>query len=194
MVDVAPVPQRFEDPVPEAEDQQVADRLLAQVVVDAVDLRLPEHLADLAVEALRGLEVVAERLLDHDPPPATVVVLVIEPDAAKLGHDVRELGWLCREVEQPVAVRPVLGVEVVEVTRKPIEATLVIEVHLVVGDPLRERSPRVCVEREDAAVLLQRLADLSPEILVVVTRAGRSRRAGTRAAAGSSARAGTSPG
>ena len=51
VVDVAPIPERLEDPVAEPEDQQVADRLLAQVVVDAVDLRLAEDLADLAVEA-----------------------------------------------------------------------------------------------------------------------------------------------
>ena len=38
VVHVAPVPERLEDAVPEAEDQQVADRLLPEVVVDAVDL------------------------------------------------------------------------------------------------------------------------------------------------------------
>ena len=42
VVDVAPVPERLEDAVAEAEDHQVADGLLAQVVVDAVDLRLVE--------------------------------------------------------------------------------------------------------------------------------------------------------
>jgi hypothetical protein len=45
VVDVAPVPERLEDAVAEPEDQQVADGLLAQVVVDAVDLRLAEDLA-----------------------------------------------------------------------------------------------------------------------------------------------------
>ena len=53
MVDVAAVPDRLEDPVAEPEDQQVPDRLLAEVVVDAVDLRLAEDLADLAVQADR---------------------------------------------------------------------------------------------------------------------------------------------
>ena len=38
VVHVAAVPERLEDAVPEAEDQQVADRLLPEVVVDAVDL------------------------------------------------------------------------------------------------------------------------------------------------------------
>ena len=109
VVDVAPVPERLEDAVAEPEDQQVADGLLAQVVVDAIDLRLAEDLADLAVEPLRGLEVVAERLLDDDPPPAAVMALVVEPDAAELADDLGELGRLGGEVEEPVAagaVRP----------------------------------------------------------------------------------------
>ena len=42
MIDVVPVPERLEDPVGEAEDQEVLDRLLAEVVVDAVDLLLDE--------------------------------------------------------------------------------------------------------------------------------------------------------
>ena len=50
VVDVAPVPERLEDAVAEAEDEQVADRLLAQVVVDAVDLRLVEDAHDRVVE------------------------------------------------------------------------------------------------------------------------------------------------
>ncbi len=47
-VDVVAVPQRLEHAVGEAERQHVLDRLLAQVVVDAVDLRLvedPQHRA-----------------------------------------------------------------------------------------------------------------------------------------------------
>jgi hypothetical protein len=42
VVDVVAVPERLEDGVGEAEDQQVLHRLLAQVVVDAVDLLLVE--------------------------------------------------------------------------------------------------------------------------------------------------------
>ena len=45
-VDVAPIPDRLEEPVAEAEDGEVLDRLLAQVVVDAVDLVLVEDVAD----------------------------------------------------------------------------------------------------------------------------------------------------
>ena len=45
VVDVAAVPERLEDAVGEAEDQDVLDRLLAEVVVDAVDLRLSRSTA-----------------------------------------------------------------------------------------------------------------------------------------------------
>jgi hypothetical protein len=114
VVDVAPVPERFEDAVAEAEDQQIADRLLAEVVVDAIDLRLAEDLADLAVEPLGGVQVVTERLLDDDPPPAALVMLVVEPDAPELGDDRGELRGLGGEVEEVVAAGPVLLVEIVE--------------------------------------------------------------------------------
>ena len=46
VVHVAPVPERLEDAVAEAEHQQVADGVLAQVVVDAIDLRLVEDAHD----------------------------------------------------------------------------------------------------------------------------------------------------
>ncbi len=39
VVDVAPVPDRLEDAVGEAEDEEVLDRLLPEVVIDPVDLR-----------------------------------------------------------------------------------------------------------------------------------------------------------
>ena len=56
VVHVLLVPQRLEDRVGEAEDQQVLDRLLAQVVVDAVDVPLGEDAVDLLGSARgRGL-------------------------------------------------------------------------------------------------------------------------------------------
>ncbi len=103
MVDMAPVPDRLEDAVSEAEDEEVPDGLLAQVVIDPVDLRLAEDLADLAVQADRRDQVVAERLLDDDPPPAALVVLVVEADPAQLADDLGERRRLRREVVEVVA-------------------------------------------------------------------------------------------
>ena len=90
MVDIAAVPDRLKDQVAEAEDQDVAHRLLAEVVVDAIDLRLAEHLANLAVELYRRLKVTAERLLNNDATPATIGLLVIEPRSPKTSHDLWE--------------------------------------------------------------------------------------------------------
>ena len=67
VVDVAPVPDRLEDGVGEAEGQDVLHRLLAQVVIDAVDLRLAiDPGQGLGQGAGRG-QVMPEGLLDHDP-------------------------------------------------------------------------------------------------------------------------------
>ena len=135
VVDVASVPQRLEDPVAEAEDQQVPDGLLAEVVVDAVDLRLAEDLADLAVELLGRLEVVAERLLDDDPPPPAVVALVVEADPAELGDDVGELRGLRREVEQPIAASALGLVVLVQRDAQCVERARFGEVEALVADP-----------------------------------------------------------
>ena len=141
MVDVAPVPERLEDPVAEPEDEQVADGLLAEVVVDPVDLRLAEDLADLAVEPDRRVEVPPERLLDDDPAPAAAVDLVVEPDPPELADDLGEGRRLGRQVVEPVAAGAVLLVDLVEPGGERVERGRVGEVALVVDDPLEELRP-----------------------------------------------------
>ena len=70
MVDILAIPERLEDAIAEAEDEQVLHRLLAEVVIDAIDLGLGEGAGDLVVQRLRRGQVVAERLLDHQARPA----------------------------------------------------------------------------------------------------------------------------
>src|SRR5438445_5616136 len=65
-LDVVAVPDRLEEGVREAEDEEVLDRLLPEVVVDAEDARLVEDLVQRLVEGLRRGEIPAERLLDDD--------------------------------------------------------------------------------------------------------------------------------
>ena len=83
---VVAVPQRLEDAVGEAQGQDVLDRLLAEVVIDPVDLLLPEHAGDQLVQLLGRAQVVAERLLDDDARPA--VLLGGQPGLAELQRDV----------------------------------------------------------------------------------------------------------
>ena len=54
VIDVAPVPDRLEHAVGEAEHQQVLDGLLAEVVIDAEDLRLVEVLVQQRVQLARA--------------------------------------------------------------------------------------------------------------------------------------------
>ena len=69
MIDVAPVPDRLENSVGEAEGHDVLHRLLAQVVVDAKDLFLARFAGDAGIQLARGIDAVAERLLDHHASP-----------------------------------------------------------------------------------------------------------------------------
>ena len=100
VVDVVTVPDRLEQDVGEPQRQQVLDRLLAQVVVDAEDLRLLEHLEQLGIELACRSEVVAERLLDHDP--RARVLDRVEAGGAELAGDQREELRRGRQVEDAV--------------------------------------------------------------------------------------------
>ncbi len=60
------VPDRLQEPVGEAEVEQVLDRLLAQVVIDAEDLVLAKDGVERRVEPPGTGQVPAERLLDDD--------------------------------------------------------------------------------------------------------------------------------
>ena len=100
VVNVVALPDRLEDAVGEAEDEQILNGLFAEIVIDAKDLALAKDSVDLVVEFAGGVEVVAERFFDDDG------------DAALLGprHAVRakilndageKLGRSC-EVEKTV--------------------------------------------------------------------------------------------
>ena len=67
VVDRLAAPGPLDHRVGEPEDQDVLHRLLAEVMVDAEDLRLVEDLAHDAAELARACQVVPDRLLEHDP-------------------------------------------------------------------------------------------------------------------------------
>ena len=112
VIDVVPVPHRLEDPISEPEHQDVLHRLLAQVVIDAEDLVLAEDRVDIVIQLARRLQVMPERLLDDAVHRALLRLrhLVV----AKLLHDVGEILRRHRQVKQPVALRAVLLVDLLE--------------------------------------------------------------------------------
>ena len=66
VVDEIAVPDRLEQPVGEAEGEDVLRRLLAEEMIDPEDLLLVENLVQLRVQRDRGFEIDAERLLHDD--------------------------------------------------------------------------------------------------------------------------------
>ncbi len=84
VVDVVAVPDRLVQLVREAQRQDVLDRLLAEVVVDAEDRVGREGHLESGIERPRRLEVMAEGLLDHDATPALVVVTVLADETGLL--------------------------------------------------------------------------------------------------------------
>ena len=103
VVDVVAVPDRLEQPVGEAEREDVLRRLLAEEVVDPEDLVLVEHLVQAGVQAAGASEVGAERLL-HDDPAA-----LDQPRLGELGHDGERRLGRDAQVVQPARALPQLG-------------------------------------------------------------------------------------
>jgi hypothetical protein len=103
VVDVAPVPDRLEDAVGEPEDHDVLDGLLAQVVIDPVDLALGEIAAQLLIEGAGRFEVLAERFLDDHPAPMPLR-FGQKPRRAELVHHRREHGRRRRQVIEMIAL------------------------------------------------------------------------------------------
>ena len=151
VVDVLPVPQRLEDAVGKAEDEQVLHRLLAEVVVDAVDLLLVEGGVQLVVEVAGALQVVSERFLHHHACVAATVGLR-QPLRAEALRERREPARRDREVEDAVAGGAALAVELVEGLVDRLQAVLGVEVEGAVPQAVCKDVPDV-IPQGHAAVL-----------------------------------------
>ena len=129
VVDCFAVPGSFEQGVAESEHQNVLDGLLAQIVVDSVDLRLAERPVDRFVQFLRRCHVMAERLFQHQPCARH------QPGVFQPGDDRRHgRGWH-REVDEPFGFAGLLRQARVTVVAQPYEC-----------QPLLELRPRALVE------------------------------------------------
>ena len=66
-LDAIAVPDRLQEPVGEAEAEDIQHGFLADVVIDAEDLRFVERVVEDPVQLLGGGKVATEGLLDDDP-------------------------------------------------------------------------------------------------------------------------------
>ena len=144
VVDVAPVPDRLEDAVGEAEDEDVLDRLLAQVVVDPEDLRFLEGRVQRGVELAGGGEIASKRLLDHHPAEATALFLAAHPLVLQPLCEWGEAARRDREVVDAVPRRPPLTVGGLQGPFDPVEAAVPVR-EGGVAQPLGEAAPHLLV-------------------------------------------------
>jgi hypothetical protein len=169
VVHVVLVPDRLEDAVGEPQGQDVLDRVLAEVVVYAVDLVFLEVAPEVGVELPGAPQVPPERLLHHEPGVGAVLLPVHTRLAQVLDYRREERGRR-REVVDAVPLRPPL---VIEMVQEPLELLVGLRLLRVAGqveDALRERLPDVLADLT-RAVLLEGVAQLLAEIVVAQLRA-----------------------
>ncbi len=183
-VDEVAVPHRLEHRVGEPQRQQVLDGLLAQVVVDPEDVLGGEDLVHQPVEVLAALQVVAERLLDHDAPPATALGVVGHPGALHLLEHDREHRRRDREVERRVALDAVRLLHADQRLGQGVEGVVVVERAGHEPDAVGQPGPDV-VPEAGAGAVLRGLAGQLGEVAVTPVAPGEAdhREAGRQQAA-----------
>ena len=75
VVDVVPVPHRFEQRVAEPEDEDVLHCLFAKIVVNPVHRFLVEYAAHYVIQYVRGFQVPPEGLFQNDSRPSMVATV-----------------------------------------------------------------------------------------------------------------------
>src|SRR5262249_3360954 len=105
----------------------VLHRLLAEIVVDAVDLVLVENREQLAIERLGGGEVTTERLLDDDAGPRSVARGLDQAGLAERRPDRAERLGRRRQVEDDVALGTVPRGDLVQGAAQLVDVTPAVE-------------------------------------------------------------------
>ena len=111
-------------------------------MIDAIDLIFAEHCFDLPVQRLRRIEIIAERLLDDDSPPATVF-LASEFSAPEFLNDGTEELRRSREIEQIVSASVELLINLAEPQPYRRECCGIAKISTLVIKTLLEPVPRV---------------------------------------------------
>ena len=161
MVDVLPVPEWLEDAVCEAKHEQVLHRLLAEIMIDAIDLVFPKELVQRSVELTGRLEIASEGLLDDHTAKARSRILVESGGVQPFRQEKHRRGRHA-EVDHAVARGAASAIGLVEGTPHGIEAVARIEVVRHVAQTLGKRRPDVIVDRktsESLDVVAHRVAE-----------------------------------
>src|ERR1700693_2676911 len=140
VIDEMTAPDGLEDAVTEPEDHDVLNRLFAEIVIDAVNLRLVKNLLDVLVELARGVQVVSEGLLDDHAGPAAVL-FAGQVRLAQLADNLGKKTWRDGEIKEAVALGPALLVHLFDLTFQALVGRGVLKIPLDVVDPLEKPLP-----------------------------------------------------
>src|SRR5712691_1301259 len=166
VVDVIPVPERLENAVAKPKNEKVLHGILAQVVVDAVDLLFLENVQDDLIQFLRRREVSAERLFDDDVHPGVRRGGPCKSGAAELFDDIRINLGRRGEVEEPIAAQILGSFHVAEALGKLRVGFLVGVIPLVVEQAAGEFAPQFWIDRADFRNAFCRVAGHGPEAFI----------------------------
>ena len=140
MIDVLAIPQRLEQAVGKAQRHDVLHRFLAEEMVHPVDLVLLQRLQDLGIERLGRGQIMAERLLDHDPAPLPVFFRH-QPRRPQARDDHAEEAIRDREIEKVVACRAGRLVQPRQMLADPAEGRGIGQVTLHIAHAVGQPAP-----------------------------------------------------
>ena len=166
MVHRLAVPELLENGIGEAEHQNILNRLLAQVMIDAEDLFLVRIPRQFGVQLSRRQEVVAERFL-HDDALLGIArfAFVQQTGVVQLLHDLAELARRCGEIKQKVAAQFLVR-EGGQLVREFLVGSRLGDVPLAIGNIGGELCPDRVLDRLGPGELLKRGAQfLSPGVV-----------------------------
>ena len=143
-VDVAGIPEGLEDTIAEPGDHDVPDCLLAQEMVDPIDLAFAHVGVNFGVERLGRRDVVAERLFDHHATKAAGGLREQAGFSQALNDDVEEAGRH-GEVEDHRS-----RAEGFQPRGQGFIRRLVLHIRLLVENARRQTTPRGFVDRGEA--------------------------------------------
>src|SRR6185437_11433070 len=141
------IPDRLEEFVGKANGHDALDRLLAEEMVDPIDLLLVQNLQNPRVQSFGGFEAVPERLLDDDVPPALATLLIDKSCSRDLVDHRPEEAVGNGQIEQNVAARMAFVLRLLQQLTELLEGGIVGEIAAQIAHFVEERSPGVVVDR-----------------------------------------------
>ena len=180
VVHVAAVPDGLEEHVGETESEDVLHGLLAQVMVDAEDLRFAEVVGEQAIQLAGRIEIASQRLFHND---MAAIGLLREARFAQPAGDDAEQRRRRGEIKEAIGLGVPLGIDLVQLVGQLGVGRRVVELGPLVSHRRHEAVP-VRVGRRPAARSGRRRRGAAPAASRRWFPPG-PRRAGQRAGAGS---------